>query len=119
MAAEGEEKDHRQLKGKRTESILWLKPGETAPESATALVGEMKVLIPMAGLINKDEELARLNKEISKLENEMERSEKKLGNTDFVKRAPAEVVNKEKLKVEDMRKALESLKQQLHKIKAM
>jgi valyl-tRNA synthetase len=103
----------------RTESIEWLKSGETAPESATALVGEMKVLIPMAGLINKDEELARLNKEINKLENDLDRGEKKLDNANFVERAPAEVVAKEKAKVEDMRKALESLRQQLQKIEMM
>jgi hypothetical protein len=63
-----------------------------APESAIALVGDMKILIPMAGLIDKDAELKRLDKEIGKLRGDIERIEKKLANPSFVDKAPAAVV---------------------------
>ncbi len=99
----------------RVESIEWLGDRE-GPESATALVGEMKVLIPMAGLIDKDAEQARLNKELERKRNELERTEKKLGNASFVDKAPAAVVEKEKAKLEDIRTTIRQLEEQLEKI---
>ena len=86
------------------------------PESATALVGNMKVLIPLAGLIDKDAELARLEKEIGKLEKTLKGVEGKLNNPNFVDRAPAEVVEKEKAKAEEMRNSLSSLQEQKERI---
>ncbi|KPJ94208.1 MAG: valine--tRNA ligase, partial [Gammaproteobacteria bacterium SG8_15] len=62
----------------RIESIQWLATTDSTPESAMALCGDMRILIPMAGLIDKDAELARLSKEIEKREKELERSENKL-----------------------------------------
>ncbi len=99
----------------RVESIEWLGEQE-GPESATALVGEMKVLIPMAGLIDKEAEQARLNKELDRKRNELERTEKKLGNANFVDKAPAAVVEKEKTKLEDARTTIRQLEEQLEKI---
>ncbi len=99
----------------RIESIEWLGDRD-GPESATALVGEMKVLIPMAGLIDKEAEQARLNKELERKRNELERIEKKLGNANFVEKAPAAVVEKEKARLEDIRTALQQLEAQLRKI---
>ncbi len=90
----------------RLESATLLESGEEAPESATALVGEMKVLIPMAGLIDKAAELARLEKEIGKITSDMERISKKLENPNFVDKAPAAVVQKEKDKLADQQSAL-------------
>lgn len=101
----------------RTESITPVS-GE-APESATALVGEMKVLIPLAGLIDKDAELARLDKEIGKLQKEVERGAGKLGNANFVDRAPAEVVEKERQRVAEMKTSLGNLEAQRSKIAAL
>ena len=89
---------------------------EEAPESATALVGDMKILIPMAGLIDKDAEAARLNKEIEKLQKEVQRVEGKLGNDNFVGKAPEAVVQKERDKLSDMQQALQGLSEQLEKI---
>jgi valyl-tRNA synthetase len=68
----------------RAESVFVLEPGSEAPESAMALVGEMKILIPLAGLIDKDAELARLDKEIAKVEANLNRLEGKLGNATIV-----------------------------------
>jgi len=102
----------------KIESVTVLKD-EAAPESATALVGEMKVLIPMEGLINVAEEQARLSKEIQQLENEKTRIEGKLGNKNFVERAPADVVEKERAKLQEAQNALTSLQEQLQRIESM
>jgi len=103
----------------RLESITWLAATDSAPESATALVGEMKILIPMAGLIDKDAELKRLNKNIEKLAKDLDKSTAKLGNANFVDRAPAAVVEKEKARVAEMSSSLQQLKEQAAKIAAM
>jgi valyl-tRNA synthetase len=96
----------------RIESVRWLEPGDTAPEAATALVGEMKLLIPMAGLIDKQAELARLDKEIEKLNKEIARLTGKLANASFVAKAPAQVVDKERRKLADQEKAMQQLTEQ-------
>ena len=101
----------------RLESATVLAEGEDAPESAIALVGEMKVLIPMAGLIDKEAELARLEKEIAKIQSDVERINKKLSNPNFVDKAPEAVVQKERDKVSDQQSALTKLEEQLEKIR--
>jgi len=103
----------------RTESIRVLEPGDAGPESATALVGDMKVLIPLAGLIDKDAELARLDKEISRLRQDIERTEKKLSNASFVDKAPEAVVSKEREKLNRGQAAIEDLSAQAAKIRAL
>ena len=103
----------------KLEDVTLLAADETAPESATALVGEMKLLIPLAGLIDKDAELARLNKEMAKLENNLEKSNAKLNNPNFADKAPEAVVNKERERVAEMNKALQQLKEQAEKISAL
>ncbi len=103
----------------RTESIEVLAKEDEGPESATALVGEMKVLIPMAGLIDKEAELARLEKELGRLSAEVERVEKKLSNPSFVDRAPEAVVQKERDKIAEAQSALAQLEQQATKIRAL
>ncbi len=85
--------------------------------SATALVGSMEILVPMAGLIDKDAELARLNKEIDKLQRELEKVQNKLGNENSVGKAPAEVVAKERERMADMEATLGKLSQQCTAIK--
>jgi valyl-tRNA synthetase len=111
------ERNHHYLENlAKIESIRWLGKNEEAPESATALAGEMQILIPMAGLIDKDAELARLGKEIDKLENDANRTEGKLGNKSFVDKAPEAVVQKERDKLRDIQSSLEQLKAQKEKI---
>ncbi|MFQ5643069.1 MAG: valine--tRNA ligase [Thiogranum sp.] len=102
----------------RVESIAWLGDSE-APESATALIGEMKLLIPMAGLIDKEAEQARLEKDLDRKRAELERTRKKLDNPDFVGKAPAAVVAKEKTRAEDIQAAIRQLEEQLQKIAAL
>ncbi len=96
----------------RLESITWLESNRDAPESATALVGAMKVLIPLAGLIDKQAELTRLGKEIEKVRKDLSRSESKLANPDYVNRAPAVVVAEERQRIADFSIALQKLTEQ-------
>jgi valyl-tRNA synthetase len=103
----------------RLESITWLNSDDATPESAIALIGEMKILIPMAGLIDKAAELARLEKEIQKINNDLPRVEGKLSNPTFIDKAPAEVIAKEKAKLADLRSTLNNLEQQHARILAI
>ncbi|MGV8927514.1 MAG: valine--tRNA ligase [Ewingella sp.] len=80
----------------RLESITILAAGDKGPVSVTKLVEGAELLIPMAGLIDKDVELARLDKEIAKLDGEIASIEGKLSNEGFVARAPEAVVAKER-----------------------
>ncbi|MGH1484798.1 MAG: valine--tRNA ligase [Cellvibrionaceae bacterium] len=98
------------------EETHWLAAGDEAPMSATALVGEMEILVPMAGFIDKEAEVARLDKEIEKLQKETGRLNGKLNNANFVDKAPAAVVDKEKEKLAAAGSALEKLQQQKEKI---
>ncbi len=103
----------------RLASIEWLDENAPEPESAIALVGEMRILIPMAGLIDKAAELARLDKEIQKIEKELPRIEGKLNNPKFIDKAPAEVIDKEKQKQNRLQKHLQELLEQRAKIAAL
>jgi len=101
------------------ESTEWLDTNEEAPLSATTLVGKLEILVPMAGLIDKDAELARLQKESDKLEKEVGRLNGKLNNPKFVDKAPADVVQKEKDKLAEAQSALGKLQEQKEKIAAL
>ena len=96
----------------RLNSITWL-ANETPPLSATQLVGNMEVLVPMAGLIDKDAEVQRLQKEIDKLDKEVRRLEGKLCNEKFIAKAPVNIVDKEKDKLASALSAKEKLIEQL------
>ena len=78
----------------KLEGIKVLAAGEEAPMATTQLVGSMEVLVPMAGLIDKEKESARLNKEIERFAKEVARFEGKLNNEKFISKAPADVVEK-------------------------
>jgi len=96
----------------RMEALTWLKAGENAPESAMELVGQMKVQIPLGAMINKQDELARIRKEIERYEKELVKARSKLANADFVARAPAAVVEQEKQRVSEFEAALAKLQSQ-------
>ena len=103
----------------RIESLTWLEAGDSAPESATALLGDMKLLIPLAGLIDKEAENARLSRELEKKSGELERCEKKLANASFVDKAPAAVVDKERDRASELQSAIASLEEQQRRIQAL
>jgi len=101
------------------ESVRVLAAGEEAPLAATALVGDMQVLVPMAGLIDKDAELARLDKELQRLQGEVQRVGGKLANEGFVAKAPEAVLEKERAKLAEAEQALAKLAEQRAKIAAL
>ncbi|MFQ3234998.1 MAG: valyl-tRNA synthetase [Paraglaciecola sp.] len=96
----------------KLDSIEALQPDEQAPASATALVGQMEILIPMAGLIDKAAELARINKALTKIEVDFARTQGKLNNEKFVSNAPEAVIGKEKAKLHDFEMQMKKFKEQ-------
>jgi len=96
--------------------IQWLEDDEQPPPNALALVGELKVMVPLGGLIDVQAERKRLGKEVEKKEQELKRLEGKLDNENFVAKAPADVVAKERTKADDARAALVTLNAQLESL---
>ncbi|TBV12890.1 valine--tRNA ligase [Stutzerimonas kirkiae] len=103
----------------KLDSVRVLAEGEQAPLAATALVGDLQVLVPMAGLIDKDAELARLDKEIARFDGEIKRVGGKLGNAGFVDKAPAEVIDKERAKLAEAQQARARLLEQRERIASL
>lgn len=103
----------------KLDSLEWHDGNQSAPESATAIVGDLKVLIPMAGLIDKEQELARLDKQITKLRADVERSTNKLNNPKYVERAPADIVERERQRLEEINTQLEQLQNQRQRIESI
>jgi len=91
-----------------------------APDDAVVgIAGTMTVFVSLADLIDPGIELDNLAKDISKLENDLERTRKKLENSNFVNRAPEEIVTRERGRLEETSIALEKLKEQYEKIKEL
>jgi valyl-tRNA synthetase len=103
----------------RLDAVQWLAPGAEPPESAIALVGDMKVLLPLGSLINKQAELERLNKEMEKIQKDLSRAQSKLANADFIQRAPKTVVEQENRRVQEFEMALSNLNAQRRKVEAL
>ncbi len=103
----------------KLESLNWLKKADKAPVSATALAGNMEILIPMKGLIDKNAEMVRLDKEIHKLNQEYSRIIAKLSNSGFTEKAPAAVVEKERKKLAEIEPALAILNEKLSAIESL
>ncbi|GAA3546095.1 valine--tRNA ligase [Zobellella aerophila] len=103
----------------KLESLILLAAGEEAPVSIKQLIGDTELLLPMAGLIDKDAELARLQKELDKVAGEIKRLAGKLGNPGFAAKAPAEVVAKEQEKLDDYRATEAKLQQQQAQIASL
>ncbi|MCG8413904.1 MAG: valine--tRNA ligase [Pseudomonadales bacterium] len=103
----------------KLESIDWLEQNSDAPAAATGLVGSIEVLVPMAGLIDVEAERTRLSKEIAKLEAGLKGVTAKLGNEKFVNNAPAEVVEKEKQKQEELSASLQALQGKLEQLSSL
>ncbi|OQY46777.1 MAG: valine--tRNA ligase [Candidatus Parabeggiatoa sp. nov. 2] len=103
----------------RLDTVTWLNANANPPESAIALVGDMRILIPLAGLIDKEAELTRLNKEMDKLQKELAKCTAKLDNPKFTERAPQQIVEKERQRVAEMSATLQQLEAQATKIRAI
>ncbi|HEY5665216.1 MAG TPA: valine--tRNA ligase [Gammaproteobacteria bacterium] len=101
----------------RVESIDWLEPGEKAPGAATELLGDMRILIPLAGLIDADKEIERLGKQIAKLVTDLEKTNNKLSNERFTRNAPPEVVARERGRADELTQRRSRLEQQIEKLR--
>ena len=86
------------------------------PAAATALLGDMRLLVPMKGLIDVDAERARLDKLMDKTRAELAKAQGKLGNEKFVNNAPAAVVTQERERVAEFEKTITQLTEQLQKL---
>ena len=125
--ARGDAEDKRRLEENRQflsklaslESITWLDDPAEAPLCATALAGDLEILVPMAGLIDVDAELARLDREIDKISIEVKKLSGKLSNAKFVDNAPAEVVAKERQKLEEFEGSVSQLQEKRSAIAEM
>lgn len=103
----------------KLESVSWLDDPQQAPPSSMQVVGDMEVLVPMAGLIDVDAEMARLGREQDKLTKEIGRLSGKLGNAKFVDNAPVDVVAREKEKLSNAETTLHQLQDQVTRLKSL
>jgi valyl-tRNA synthetase len=103
----------------KLEQISVLAAGEQAPASAAQLIGSMDLLIPMAGLIDKDAELSRIAKQLEKTQQELARVSGKLANEGFVAKAPEAVLEKERAKQAELEQAVSKLQAQQAEIAAL
>jgi valyl-tRNA synthetase len=103
----------------RVEGLDWLPSDEAPPEAALALVGDLKILIPLRGLIDKEAELARLGKEIARISKELPRLEGKLGDPSFLAKAPPAVVEKEQARLAGLKAGLTELEEQTLRIASL
>ena len=93
-----------------------LAAGAAEPESAVALLGDLKILLPMAGLIDVEAETGRLEKRIAKLDQELAKTHAKLQNSNFVANAPPAVVEQERARLAEFENERIQLAAQLIKV---
>jgi len=85
----------------------------------SALAGTLEVMVPMAGVIDINNELSRLDKELERMTADQARTFAKLANKNFVDRAPEAVVAKEKMKLKELEAGISSLRAQKSKIEQL
>ena len=100
-------------------TIDFLEPGSPPPKAATALLGDLEILVPLEGVIDKDAEIGRLERQLDKLGKNLDRSRAKLGNPSFRDRAPAEVVEKEHRRAAEFESSIGKLEAQLETLRAL
>lgn len=103
----------------KLESIEFLDTDTQPPASATALLGHMKLFVPLAGLIDAQAEIDRLQKRMDKAKNNLEGLGRKLSNDKFVNSAPAQVVEKTRLQLSDAEQIVQQLNEQINKMQAL
>jgi len=101
------------------ESITVLPAGTHPPESAIALVGDLSILVPMAGLIDAAAEAERLGKQLVKVRQDLNKTQTKLSNENFVRNAPPEVVEQERTRVAELERTVTNLTAQLERVRLL
>ena len=102
----------------RAGTINVLEAGTPAPKAATALLGKLEILVPLEGIIDKDAEIGRLERQIGKLDKDLGRSRAKLENPSFRERAPAAVVEKERRRSTELEASIGKLEAQLETLRS-
>jgi valyl-tRNA synthetase len=100
----------------KLERIEFIADAGTAPAAATAVVGELKLLVPLAGLVDLGAERARLDKELKRVEGEIGKCRNKLASDTFVANAPPAVVEQERQRLADWSAQLDALAAQRAKL---
>lgn len=100
----------------KVSELAWLNEQEIPPASSTALVGRLEIHIPLADLIDRDAEMERLRKTIDKLRKEQQKSQAKLNNENYIKKAPEAVVTKEREHLQQVDHDLIKLQDQFDRI---
>jgi valyl-tRNA synthetase len=100
----------------RTGTITFQPDGEKPRGSATAIVGDVEVFLPLKGVVNFDDEEKRIQKELSKINEELSRIHRKLHNQDFLEKAKPEAVEKEREKVSAFAERESKLKESLARV---
>jgi valyl-tRNA synthetase len=101
------------------ESVTVLDAGASTPVSATAVLGELTLLVPMEGLIDPKAEVERLSKRIAKNESDIAKLEAKLGNENFVRNAPPDVVAADRARAAELKAQNLSLAKQLDRVRKL
>lgn len=89
---------------------------EKPTQAATLVIGEVEIFLPLAGLIDLEAERARLSKELEEVQQDIARREERLRNANFVERAPAHVVQRERDNLAESRATAERLQERLKQI---
>ncbi|MDE2235103.1 MAG: class I tRNA ligase family protein, partial [Gammaproteobacteria bacterium] len=103
----------------RLSDIRVLAPNEKLPLSAKAVFDQATLMIPLAGLIDVSAELARLEKQLARLRDDLERVETKLNNQAFVGKAPAELVEKERTRAADTANTIRELERHMQSLRQL
>ncbi|MDA7581680.1 valine--tRNA ligase [Luminiphilus sp.] len=103
----------------KIKTITVLSANDEQPPALSALAGTLEIMVPLAGVVDIDKELGRLDKELERLATEKVRLAGKLSNENFVARAPADVVAKERAKLADLETAASSVEAQKTKIQEL
>jgi valyl-tRNA synthetase len=97
-------------------SIELVEAGTNVKGAATALHGNMRILVPLAGLIDVAAERDRLGKQLARARDDLDKALRKLANPSFVANAPADVVAKENTRVAELEQRASQLEQQLGRL---
>ena len=102
------------------ERVFFLEQGDASPDKAAgAVTAECEIFVPLGDLIDVDKEIERIEKDIANAENEIARAQNKLNNPGFTSKAPAQLVENEKNKIDSNRAQLEKLRQRLKDVKEL
>jgi valyl-tRNA synthetase len=100
----------------RLDDIRVLADEESPPPSATALLGTMKILVPMAGLIDVAAEKRRLEKKRGRGSDDLQKIQRKLENKQFLSKAPEAVLTKERQRFTELEREISQIDAQLAKL---